>query len=70
MVETNVLAVPLNRLFAGNQLVPFSTKRCGNHFCDDGNNHAGCGWDGGDCCGKKVNKKFCKKCKCLDPKAI
>ena len=46
MVETNVLAVPLNRLFAGNQLVPFSTKRCGNHFCDDGNNHQGRGlWE-------------------------
>ena len=52
MVETNVLAVPLNRLFAGNQLVPFSAKRCGNdnlkrdHFCDDGNNHQGRGiWE-------------------------
>ena len=22
----------------------------GDDYCDDGNNNAGCAWDGGDCC--------------------
>merc|ERR1712032_1703558 len=38
--------------------------------CDDANNNCGCGWDGGDCCGKSGDKRqyeYCKKCKCLDP---
>merc|ERR1712032_1152144 len=46
-------------------------KKDGN--CDDENNNCGCDYDGGDCCakslgGKAVNKKYCKQCKCLDPK--
>ena len=51
------------------------TDTCGNpsykgdDWCDDENNNCGCEWDGGDCCGKKVKKNYCKKCKCLDPKA-
>merc|ERR1711937_211876 len=40
--------------------------------CDDENNNCQCDWDGGDCCSKSnggsVNTKYCKQCKCLDPK--
>merc|ERR1711934_585820 len=39
----------------------------GDGVCDDNNNNCGCQYDGGDCCGA-VNKKYCKECKCLDPK--
>merc|ERR1712032_1408488 len=47
-------------------------KKDGN--CDDENNNCGCQYDGGDCCAKTVaggtvKKKYCKVCKCLDPKA-
>ena len=38
--------------------------------CDDENNHCGCGWDGGDCCGSSGDNlqwSYCKKCKCVDP---
>merc|ERR1712151_13242 len=44
----------------------------GDGNCDDGNNNAGCDYDGGDCCekslGKKVVKTYCNQvsgCKCL-----
>merc|ERR1719182_1164918 len=44
----------------------------GDGNCDDENNNCGCDYDGGDCCAKSlkkpVNKKYCKQCKCLDPK--
>jgi len=44
----------------------------GDGNCDDENNNCGCEYDGGDCSekslGKAVNKKYCKECKCLDPK--
>ena len=39
-------------------------------YCDDDNNHCGCQWDGGDCCGKSdktAQLSYCKVCKCLDP---
>ena len=39
----------------------------GDGICDDGNNHAGCEYDGGDCCGSNVHTTHCKKCQCLDP---
>merc|ERR1712210_240999 len=43
----------------------------GDGNCDDNNNNAGCGFDGGDCCAKSVGgavkKDYCKECKCLDP---
>jgi len=39
----------------------------GDNYCDDGNNNCGCDYDGGDCCGSNVNKKYCQACKCLDP---
>merc|ERR1712032_407750 len=38
----------------------------GDGNCDDNNNNGGCAWDGGDCCGLTVSKKYCKECKCLD----
>jgi len=47
---------------------------CGQHKykgdgnCDDDNNNCGCDFDGGDCCGLKVDKTYCKTCACLDPK--
>merc|ERR1712151_117286 len=34
--------------------------------CDDGNNNAGCAWDGGDCCLVKIVKTYCTECKCKD----
>ena len=27
----------------------------------------GCDWDGGDCCGNNVDKRYCNDCQCLDP---
>merc|ERR1712151_1340867 len=44
----------------------------GDGNCDDENNNCGCQYDGGDCCtktvkGGKVQTKYCKSCKCLDP---
>merc|ERR1712032_1514863 len=45
-----------------------SPKYKGDGVCDDNNNNKGCGYDGGDCCGAQVNKKYCKVCKCIDPK--
>merc|ERR1712174_184467 len=39
----------------------------GDGNCDDENNNKGCAYDGGDCCGSNVQKKYCKVCKCLDP---
>ena len=32
----------------------------GDGVCDDNNNNKGCDYDGGDCCGAQVNKKYCK----------
>merc|ERR550537_1302857 len=49
-----------------------SKKYKGDGNCDDDNNNKGCQFDGGDCCAKsnggKVNKAYCKECKCKDPK--
>ena len=39
----------------------------GDGICDDGNNNAGCNWDGGDCCGNHVNNNYCQECLCKDP---
>jgi hypothetical protein len=39
----------------------------GDNYCDDANNKCGCDWDGGDCCGTEVRKKFCDICECLNP---
>jgi len=46
----------------------FVTKWAGDGNCDDPNNTCGCNWDGGDCCGKKVNIQYCSDCECLDPR--
>merc|ERR1712037_524401 len=49
-----------------------AVKYKGDGNCDDENNNCGCEYDGGDCCVKSlkkpINKKYCKQCKCLDPK--
>ena len=29
------------------------------------NNNAGCGFDGGDCCGPDVKTTYCSECECL-----
>ena len=34
-------------------------------YCDDELNNAGCGFDGGDCCGFDVNTAYCFECECL-----
>ena len=36
----------------------------GDGFCDDINNIQGCNYDGGDCCGVYMIKRFCVECKC------
>jgi len=41
-------------------------KYKGDGYCDDSNNVCGCDWDGGDCCGSKVNTKYCDDCLCRD----
>ena len=37
----------------------------GNGFCEDENNNAACGFDGGDCCGPDVKTYYCSICECL-----
>ena len=39
----------------------------GDEFCDDGNNHKDCVYDGGDCCASVIDKTFCNDCLCKDP---
>jgi len=43
-----------------------SPQWVGDNFCDDGNNNAECGFDGGDCCGDDVNETYCNACECLE----
>ena len=38
----------------------------GDGICDDQNNHGGCNFDGGDCCGSNVNTDWCTLCQCLE----
>ena len=44
-----------------------SVEWVGDGLCDDGNNHDKCAFDGGDCCGNKVDKYVCQECLCKDP---
>ena len=44
----------------------FKSAWAGDGACDDANNHAGCDWDGGDCCGTSNSYAFCTDCECLD----
>jgi len=49
--------------------------REGDGFCEDGNNHEGCSWDGGDCCPPhdkqgKAWDQDCEQCECLDPNCV
>jgi hypothetical protein len=39
----------------------------GDMTCDDANNNAECGYDGGDCCGEHNTYTYCSICQCLDP---
>ena len=38
----------------------------GNGFCNDDNNNQGCNFDGGDCCGPNIDKRYCTECQCLE----
>ena len=38
----------------------------GDNFCDDNNNNAKCGFDGGDCCGSSVDTTYCTECMCKE----
>ena len=38
----------------------------GDGICDDQNNHAGCNFDGGDCCGPDADTDLCTLCQCLE----
>merc|ERR1712083_895887 len=38
----------------------------GDNYCDDENNNAECGFDGGDCCGDNVNTTYCSAWECLE----
>ena len=42
----------------------------GNGWCVDENNNAGCGYDGGDCCGPNVRTQYCIECQCLEENMI
>ena len=37
----------------------------GGGWCEDENNNADCGFDGGDCCGPDVKTLYCTECECL-----
>ena len=37
----------------------------GDGYCDDMNNNDACDFDGRDCCGVNVNRRYCVECKCL-----
>ena len=39
-------------------------KLVGDGYCHDSTNNFHCGFDGGDCCGKCVNKDYCTECEC------
>ena len=36
----------------------------GDGFCNDETNHAGCNYDGGDCCIYYSNNEKCSECSC------
>ena len=69
----------MQRLFRGqirsSNGVDRQSGSCGNpswvndQYCDDGNNNAGCNWDGGDCCGNEVPgwDDYCDECACKEP---
>ena len=42
----------------------------GDDYCDDGNNNAGCNYDGGDCCPSTPPPAswdvYCTACECLE----
>ena len=41
----------------------------GDGICDDQNNHAGCDFDGKDCCGEDADTNLCTLCQCLEGEA-
>ena len=43
----------------------FNPQEIGNGWCTDDLNNAGCGFDGGDCCGPFVYTQYCSECECL-----
>merc|ERR1712227_1111950 len=39
----------------------------GDGYCDDMTNNKECNFDGGDCCGPNVNRRYCIVCQCYKP---
>ena len=39
--------------------------KIGTGWCNDENNIADCGFDGGDCCGQDIKTLHCSDCECL-----
>ena len=37
----------------------------GDGYCQDEINNERCNYDGGDCCGPCINKRYCTNCTCL-----
>ena len=52
-------------LLNGDNGIGTSSPTIGNGYCDDGNNNVDCQYDGGDCCGSCVVRKYCSDCQCL-----
>ena len=42
-------------------------KKKGDGYCDDSNNHAGCDFDGEDCCLMSFANQYCSECQCYTP---
>ena len=63
------LATDLRICIAFTFLGCFNLEWKGDGICDDKNNHGGCDFDGGDCCGKDVDKDLCTLCQCLEEEA-
>merc|ERR1712111_17429 len=45
----------------------FAPHWIGDGYCDDDNNNADCGFDGGDCCDNEMSgwDNYCSDCACL-----
>jgi hypothetical protein len=70
------LAIPGQCLCNAANYTDDPNKRCfnldwkGDGVCDDENNHGGCDFDGGDCCGEDADTDLCTLCQCLEEEAL
>ena len=60
---TKLLKRQLRKIYAKVRLA-LTDSWLNDGFCDDINNHVTCNYDGGNCCGRSVNNKFCLNCTC------